>query len=238
MGIVKGKPVSFAAGWKKLMADLKPMSWKQRIDHVCSYYKEWMFFGALCIVVLCAIVGSVINANREILASGMMVNISIDQEGYDYLSTDYFQDLGGKAGKQIVELDYANFGSDLENLTKAEENYTAAMVLVGLVSAQRLDYMILDQESMEFYIPQEVYLDLTQFFTEEELMQLEGKIIYAREEEEKEAIPVAVDISDLKFVKDNISTKGKIYFALSGSTQRPEMCRDVWNRIHAWKSEE
>lgn len=236
MGIVKGKKTTFAEGWNKLMADLKPMNWKQRIDHIWSYYKEWMFLGALGLVVICAIVGSLINANREILASGMMVNISIEQEGYDYLSTEYFEDLGGKKGRQIVELDYANFSSDIEDLSKAEENYTASMVLVGLVSAQRLDYMILDQESMEFYIPQEVYMDLTQFFTEEELTKLKDKLIYAREEEETEPIPVAVDISDLDYVKDNITTEGKIYFALSGSTQRLETCRDVWNRIHAWKS--
>lgn len=236
MGIVKGEKTTLKQAWTKLITDLKPMSWKQRIDHIWTYYKEVMFLALMGLVVVCAIVGSLINANREILSSGMLVNIAIDQRGYDYLSTEYFEDLGAKKGKQIVELDYANF-SDLEDLSKSEENYTASMVLVGLVSAKRLDYMILDQSGMEFYIPQEVYMDLTQFFTAEELEELKDKLIYAREEEEEEPIPVAVDISDLEYVKDNITTEGKIYFALSGSTQRPETCRDVWNRIHQWKSE-
>ena len=236
MGIVKGQRTTFAQSWKKLLADLKPMNWKQRIDHIWTYYKEVMFLCGFGIVILCAIFGSLINANREILSSGMLVNIAIEQKGFDYLSTEYFEDLGAKEGKQIVELDYANF-SDLEDLTKYEENYNATMVLVGLVSAKRLDFMILDQTGMEFYIPQEVYMDLTQFFTAEELEALGDKLIYAREEEETEPMPVAVDISDLDYVKDNITTEGKIYFALSGSTQRMETCRDVWNRIHAWKGE-
>lgn len=235
MGIVKGKRTSFADGWKKLKTDLKPMTWKQRIDHIWSYYKEWMFLGALGIVVLCAIVGSAINANREILSSGMLVNISIEQKGYDYLSTEYFEDIGGIDGKQIVELEYAYF-TDLDDAAKAEENYNATMVLVGLVSAKRLDFMILDQSGMEFYIPQEVYMDLSQFFTADEMEELKDKFVYAKEEEEETPIPVAVDISDLDYVKDNITTEGKIYFALSGSTQRIETCRDIWNRIHAWES--
>lgn len=237
MGIVKGKPEKFSHGFRKLMADLKPMNWKQRIDHIWTYYKEWMFLSALGIVIVCAIIGSAINANREILVSGMMVNISIDQEGYDYLSDDYFEDLGGKTGKQLVELEYSNF-SNLEDLTKYQENYAATTVLIGLVSAKRLDYVILDQAGMEFYIGQNVYMDLTEFFTEEEIAELGQRVIYERAEDEQEAYPVAVDITDLDFVRDNITTDGKIYFALSGSTQRMKMCRDVWNRIHAWKSEE
>lgn len=211
------------------------MTWKQRIDHIWTYYKEHMFFAALILVVIIAIIGTVINAGKEVLVHGMMVNISITQEGYNYLDQDYFKDLEGNKYTESVQLSYANFSS-LEDATYAEENYSAAMKLVGLVSGGHLDYIILDQFGMEFYIAQEVYLDLREFFTPEEITELEDRLVYAQEEGKEERVPIAVDISDLGFVKDNIGTEEKTYFALGGNSPDLEMCRDVWERLHAWKS--
>ena len=86
----------------------------------------------------------------------------------------------------------------------------------------------------------EVYLDLRDFFTEEELEQLaaQDRLIYAQQAGEEERWPIAVDISDIGFVTDNITSEGPIYFCLSGNTQRPEMCRDAWEYINSWKSQE
>jgi hypothetical protein len=84
-----------------------------------------------------------------------------------------------------------------------------------------------------------VYLDLREFFTPEELEELGSRVIYARQEDEAEEDrwAVAVDISDLPFIKENMGDKTQFYFALSGSTQRKEICRDMWNYLHAWKPE-
>ena len=59
------------------------------------------------------------------------------------------------------------------------------------------------------------------------------------------AIKASPDISDvykfsgceeaLEFVKENIKDEQRIFFAISGNTPDLEMCRDVYNRIHAWK---
>lgn len=233
---VRYKGPGFKAGVKKLLADLKPMTWKQRLDHIWTYYKEYMWLAGVGLLVVCAIISSAINANKDVLVSGIMVNISIEQEGYDYLQSDYLRDLGGK-GNQVVELEYTNFSS-LEDPTSTEDNYAAFMLVIGRVSGGYLDYMILDQFGMEYYIPQDVYLDLREFFTEEELKEMGSKVIYAREEGQTESYPVAIDITDVPFIAENVGTEEKTYFALSGSTKRPEMCRDVWNRIHAWKAEE
>ena len=235
--IVKGERKSFKEGYQKLMADLKPMTWTQRIDHLWTYYKEYLWIAGVLLMLAIAFISGAINASKEVLVSGIMVNISIEQEGHNYLHTDYFADLGGEEGKQVVELDYANFSS-LEDPTSTEDNYAASMLLIGKVTGGYLDYMILDQFAMEYYIPQDVYLDLREFFTEEELEELGSKVIYAREEGQEESYPVAIDITEVPFVAENIGTEEKTYFALSGSTPRPEMCRDVWNRIHAWKAEE
>ncbi len=222
--------------WKKLMEELKPMSWKKRIDHLWTYYKEYLWFVAVAVIVICVAVTGYANASKEAIASGMLVNIPVDQAGYNYLSVDYREHLGG-TGKQVVELDYTNF-STLSDPTSSEDNYYASMVLLARVSSGELDYIFLDQFGMEYYITQDVYLDLRDFFTQEELDALGSKVIYARQEDEEESWAVAVDISDLPFVQKHIGTQTKTYFALSGSTKRMEICRDMWEYIHAWQPAE
>lgn len=235
--LAKFKKSNFYLECVKLRDEMKPMTWKQRLDHLWTYYKEYLWFVALAVIVICVIVTGAINASKDVIAGGMLVNISIDQEGFDYLSTEYREHLGGVGG-QIVELDYSNFSS-LADPTSSEDNAYASMILPARVESGDLDYILLDQFAMEYYITQGVYLDLRTFFTQEELDALGGKVIYARQEDEaqEDSWAVAVDISDLPFVQRYIGTETKTYFALSGSTKRPDVCRDMWEYLHAWKPE-
>lgn len=227
----KFKNSYFYRCWRRLLDDLKPMTWPERLEHLWNYYKEYLWIGLFVVIFVVIIVSGLVRKNTEVLASGMLVNIAIDQKGYNYLSTDYLAALGGEKGKQTVELDYTNFSS-LADPTSSEDNYTKANILLARVSGRMLDYIILDEFAVRFYAGEEVYLDLREVFSEEELAELD--VFYAQEEGE-ERIPVAIRITELPFVKDNITTEGHIYFALSGSTPRPEACRDVWNYLHAWK---
>ena len=110
------------------------------------------------------------------------------------------------------------------------------MAVIAEVSATTLDYVIQDELSLEFFIYQDVFMDLEDFFTEEEQKALEGRLIYAREEGSDESWLVAIDITDLPFVKDNITNEGKVFFSLSGSTTRPDACRDMWEYINSWET--
>lgn len=234
----KFKESNFYISFKRLIEEMKPMTFAQKVDHLWTYYKEYLVVVALVGIFLCAGFTVIKAQNVETLVSGMMVNISISQEGYDYLSVDYLEKLGGVEGKQKAELDYTNFSS-LEDPTNSEDNYSSMLILLARVSGGMLDYMILDKFAMEYYIVQDVYLDLREFFTPEEIEELGDKLITARQEDETEAWAVAVDITDLPFVQDNIRLEDeddRIYFALSGNPARPDMCRDAWNYIHAWES--
>lgn len=228
------KKSNFYRGWCRLLEDLKAMTWPERLEHLWNYYKEYLWIALFVMIFAGIIISGLVRKNTETLASGMLVNIAIEQQGFNYLSTDYLADLGGEEGKQKVELDYTNFSS-MQDPTSYEDNYNKASVLLARVSGRMLDYIILDEFAVRFYAGEEVYLDLREIFSEEELAQLD--VFYAQEEG-SEAVPVAIRITELPFVKDNITADGHIYFALSGSTPRPEVCRDVWNRLHAWKQED
>lgn len=236
--IEKIKSTKVYLGFKKLFSDLKPMTFKERCDHMWTYYKEYL----LILVFLFMAVGLVVSVlearNKDVLVAGMIVNVSVEQRGMNYLTKDYAAYLGATSKNQVAEVDYTSFGDPLDP-ENGTNSYYASQILPSRVAGEMLDYMILDKFAMEFYIPQEVYADLSQFFTEEELAALaeENRVIYAMQEGDTERWPIAIDITDLPFVKDMIGAE-KVYFALSGNSPRPDMCRHVWQYLHDWKTPE
>lgn len=221
-------------GWRKLAADLKPMSFSQKVDHLWTYYKEWLLIAFLLLVGVCAVVTGIKNTSKDVVMSGMLVNISISQQGMDYLKVDYLDSIGGDPEKQKVELDYTNFES-LADPTNSEDNYSKSMLLIARVTGGTLDYAILDKLGLEFYLTQDVFRDLREFFTPEELEALEPHLIYAQVEGEPDRWPMAVDITHLPFVKDTMGKEEVVYFTLSGNVRDEDACRSIWEYINNWE---
>ena len=229
------KDTAFGREVIKLLNDLKPMSWKQRIDHIWTYYKEYIGVASLLIFVCVGLITSMISAQRERVITGIMVNITMTQEGFNYLSTDYAEYLDIGKDKD-VKLEYTSFGN-LEEST-SEQDYYASMTVVAEVSAKKLDYMILDKQAVAFYAGQEVYMDLRKVFTEAELAEFAEKelLIYCMEEKDQEAWPAAIKINDLAYIQDTVTSEGDVYFALSGSSEKYEQLRNVWEYMKNWES--
>lgn len=234
----KFKQTKFYSDWIKLINDLKPMTPKQRVDHLWTYYKYYLVVVFLVVMTGSVMITVAVNRSREMLVSGMMVNLSMEQQAVNYLTEDYLADLGGTKGKQVVELTSTEFGDPLDP-SHGEDSYFISQVLISRVSGKMLDYMLLDRFAMEYYILTDVYMDLRNFFTPQELEELNSKklVIYAQEEG-SERYPIAVKINHLPFVQDNLTEETEVFFAISGSTPRPDMCRNVWNRLQAWEKEE
>lgn len=221
---------------KKLVEEMKPMSWKQRVDHIWTYYKEVILLALLGIVICVGFISSFIEANKVNLINGMMVNITMEQEGYNYLTQDFAKQVVTQDDEEVT-LGYTEFLS-MADPTSGEDNYYAAMTVIAEVSAKKLEYVIQDQLSLEFYLTQEVFMDLQEFFTPEELAQWEDKLVYGYEEDTGRKWVAAVDISDIAYVQDNVTSEGPIYFSLGGSTEKMDMCRSMWEHILAWESKE
>ena len=230
----KKKEKSVIPTFRELLEDLKPMTFGEKVDHLWTYYKEYLLIVLLAAVLVAMTVSSFINSGKEVLLRGMMVNITITQEGYNYLTEDYFQKIGGVEGEQLVEMDYANF-SDLADPTSSEDNYNASLKLMARVSGGLLDYALIDQMAFEFYLTQGVYGKMSTLFTQQELEEMGDRVIYSMQDDGTERWPVAIDISQTDFVQDAIGTDQKVYFILSGQQPDLEACRSIWNHIHAWE---
>lgn len=229
----KKKERKVTPSFRELLEDLKPMTFGEKVDHLWSYYKEYLIIVVMVVMVVAMSLTSLINGSKEVLLRGMMVNISMTQEGYRYLREDYFAKVGGVEGEQTVELDYANF-KDLADPTNTEDNYSASLKLIARVSGGLLDYALMDKLALEFYLTQEVFGSLELVFTQEELDAMGNRVIYAMQENDTVRWPVAIDVTDFGFFQDNAGQNEKIFFTLSGNHPNKEACRAIWNHILAW----
>ena len=236
----KFKQTTFCQNWINLIRVLKPMTWKQRLEHIWEYHRYQILVLTVIGFSLGILVTALFSQSTEMLVSGMMTNINMEREGYTYLTNEYMEDLNGDPSWQKVELTSITL-SDMLDLEDGYDSYQRSLTLIARVSGKMLDYMLMDQYTMEYYQGYDVYMDLRDVFSEEELHALlkEDRVAYmnaAEEGAEPELIPIAVRITGMPFAKDNINNEGEVFFAVSGSSPRPEMCRNVWDRIMAWET--
>jgi len=237
--------------WKELKDDMKEMSFKEKVEHLWGYYALYALALLFVVGMITAfVVTTTINKNKEILLSGIIVNVSMDVKGYNYLSEDYFAHLGGQKGKQTVELTGTDFSSVLDP-TSAEDNYTAATKLTNLASARMLDYAILDAFALDHYLQWEkdLFLDLRKVFSEEKLAELKEKdmvwyILWDANSQEYQdvdeidpddprLIPIALKLDKTKFGQDNMHGQ-KAFFVVLALNKGTEASVALWEHIENW----
>lgn len=239
------KRKSVTPTFKELLQDLKPMTFWEKVDHLWTYYKEYLFVVLLVVIVMAFTVTTLVNSNKKLLLSGMLINVSMTQTGYNYMTEDYHAYLGATPVWEVVQLDTTDFSS-LEDPTSMEDNYNKSMLLMARVSGQMLDYALVDRMALEFYATQEVFLDLREFFTPEEMEALGERVIWMQPEpeegmeaedyEEGELDPwvAAVDVSDLPFFRENCGEGETVYFTMSGNDPDKEATRAFLEYLMAW----
>lgn len=215
---------------KKLAADLKPMTFTEKLDHLWTYYKWVLGVLATIICIICIVCSSVSNLNKDVLISGALVNTAVDMDGYDYLTSGYFNRCQGVEGRQEVELIKTSFQSP----DKTEEislTYNSIMRIVTRVSAQQLDYVITDEVGLEVCLNYDMLMDLNEVLSEEELAALGDDLIYLHYEEEDMTVPVAVNLRNQVFSEKHIQSEGDRFIAFAANTPRIEGCRDFWEYL-------
>ena len=220
---------SFREGWEKL----KPMTWKQRVDHIWTYYKAVVLFASVAIILPVAVIIS-IATKKDVAFSGMAINVDMRKVGVTYLTDDWFDRIGGDPKKEIAEL-YAN-ALDPEQ-GELESTYGVAMSTIARAESKTLDYLLVDQVALEFYIVQEIYMDLRCVFTEEELAAFgaENVIKITPEDDPTVMIPIAINITEMAFAKDCLEADGTIYFSFVGQEEKASLYREFWAYLLAWE---
>lgn len=196
------------------------------------------------ITVLVALVAGLylINARSgrtDLLLTGLGLNVELSDRGVSWIREELPPLLGAENGEKAAYA-AAEMASFAESAN--DDGYYLLKNIQNLCSRDSLDYFLLDKAALENLIGQNMFLDLSGFFTAEELAAMEADLIWAveapKEEGEKVDLearrPVAVRVDSLPFFADNCP-EGERYFAISSQSTRLEECRILWQRLLDWQ---
>lgn len=232
----KFKDTAFAQGIKKYFANMKGLSFREKIISTWYLYKLELGVIAVAIFIVVAVVSSAITANTNLLLSGDVMNVIMSEEGMSYISDEYFKTLGVPEFMNKVQVVDSLYSTDEDS--DFEYNYSVSSQVVALVASEMLDFQIINKPALEMFISEGIYLDLREFFTEEELAEFEGKIIFVEYIETGEKVPIALDISAMPFIQDNVESDQAVFFTVIKTTPRKAELRNFWEYLWAWEKKE
>ena len=185
---------------------LRPMTFKQKVNYVTSYYTGWfVFFLIICLFV--GYVGDVlIQSRKEIVLQGYFTNDDNNYFPGSQMEKEYAAELGLSFGQRIVFDDSLYF--DLEG--NADE-YTAASngKVIATMAANRLDFMVTTRPVLEHFRGQLPMKDLEKFLPEDILLAVREELVTGLNEVGEEAY-VAINMAGSRYLM-GIETDQEFY---------------------------
>lgn len=206
--------------FQRLKNDMKDMTFKEKIAHLWEYYKWVAIVAAVLIVATVSVVISVVQNSKDLVFGGAVVNLTVSDEGAAYMREGWFEKLGGDPKQQKTELDML-FVPNLDMpTTDAQAALGSVTKLTTMISGNQIDYVMADAYSIHYLCSGGSFSPLDQVLPAELLAKFEGKLVELEDNGEKSLI--AIDISDLPFVKKHIISADKTYIAFPGNTPRTQ----------------
>ena len=218
------KNENITGGFKKLKQDLAGMTLQEKAEHIWTYYRSWVIVAVAIVMVISILSSSFINLTTTNLVSGVSINVVLQDDGKAYMTEGLTELLKTGSGRQeaYFETSYANATQNFE------ETYYLQQNLFALIAGQDLDFMLLDQAGMDLIIGENPFMDLREFFTEEEMAEL--KIDNVKLSETAEAVPVLVDITDWPIVK-NSGGDSRFYFVVIANSLRLDAVKTAFRHL-------
>lgn len=217
---------------------LKPMTWRQRIDHIWSNFKEIILIVLISAILVTGLLYNMLKPSKELLMGGMYINLSLTEEGTEHLQEDLFAHLEGDGKKQEVRL-YSRLYGDI---SMSVEDYDAFNSVVAFVFGEKIDYFLMDQTAMMPLIANECLLDLRQVFSPAQLEQMKDQLQYGQQTDDQgnkigDPIPIALDVTDMPFVASCVEQNKKIFLAFAINSPNEDSLGQFWDYLMAWQAD-
>ena len=108
-----------------------------------------------------------------------------------------------------------------------------ATYLVTRISAQNLDYMLLDQAVLDV-LGISYFIDMREIFPEEALAR--WPLVYKEDPESGESIPVGLDITQTAFAKEYLFQTGNLYMTATAGTIHQEAFAQLADYLLTWEA--
>lgn len=228
---------------KNMIETIKPMPMKEKIKHILTSYTDLVFVFGICFVLLGMLVFSFIFPGSKTVLEGAVFNVNLSNEGVANITNDFAQLIEPDADNKTVVVNEHTFEyvkppegdefESVEDMQNASGMVNLMKQIAMVVSANKLDFLMADRNSMEYLNDQELCGDLSQLLTGDMFAQVADQLVYMETGEEKVSTPVAIDISGTAFAKAFISSP-VTYVAFVANTERPESCQIFLQYILNW----
>ena len=222
-------------GWASFWETMRPMTWSQRIEHFFSYYTEYAFVICVAAVLIGVILWGITGERSQVIFGGAFANVDINRYGYDYLTAGVQELLDADPEKQKAELTSTAF-APVEELSQLDYAFNAAMAPIAKLEEGALDYLVMDETAMEFYMTQYALMDLREVFTQEELEAFGADLIWLELQKEATKYPVAIRVNGIPFFEDCVEVRDPVYFSFTGPEEKAEQYRIFWDYLLNWKN--
>lgn len=215
-------------GIEELKTALKPMTFGEKITHLWMYYK-WVLFTVVAVVAGISIIVNAITA-RDPLFSGATMNLMLSAEGRTYITDDWKAQLSDDP-KEWVDLEEM-FTSDNAAMV-GQDAVTATLQLSVMIASGELDYVMIDKETLGFFLEQGAFSDLREILTDEQMDRLGNRVLHVSDG--TVSYPAAVEITATEFVKKSMAYTEAVYIAFPGNTGRSELADDFLEYLLNWQ---
>lgn len=171
---------------------LKNGSFKQKLSYYYYYYKWHVIIGIFAVALIGTFIFQLVT-NKEVVFNAVLLNANLQDE-HDPYSQEYAEYAGIDLTKESVLFDSTIY--TLGHVTD-EATSTASQKLLALTASGAVDVMVTDTNSIVPYANADMFHDLRDILTEEQLTKYEPYFYYVDRKtlEEIEAANNAFDLS-------------------------------------------
>ena len=203
-----------------LAARLRGMTWRERVEYLWTYYRYHALaaLGAIIIAVLAAY--GLSEARKDVLISGIFINIDTSDEGYAHLSDGYWQACGGRRGTRadIIETMKIRYSQEDPD----QDSVTLMTSIDTMISARSLDYMVLDETALSYYGPLENCADLESALPPELYARLSDRAVSSYGIERGGEYAAALELTGSPFESRYGLKGGRAYLVITANAKDPE----------------
>ena len=200
---------------------LKGMTWGQRFGYIWDYYKPLM--AAILAVILVISIGVSIYRNMQInhLLNVYFVNCNSTEMDAQAITDDFAEYIGGIGAKDEILIDTSTV---LDAEDTSQYSMASQMKFTAVAAAGDIDVAVFDTEQYEKYRDGYGLEDLSKVLSEEQLSKWEDALVYGKDEETGDEIPVALDVQKASLIeKYNAYNGEKAYAAVMANSSHTDM---------------
>lgn len=157
---------------------VKNAPFKKKLEYFWEYYKWQTMIGILVVLFICGYIHTIVTDTENVLM-GIMINTYSTEDGVtDSLKEGYYEKYDIDSSKYDVVFDNTRTYSVSGKAGVSTSNDEARSIILSKTGSGQLDFMTGDLESMTDLAYSDLFVDLREILTEEQLKEYEPYLLY------------------------------------------------------------